>query len=116
MSRKGGAALQKDVPWRASSAAKPIPKIHHSPILRLPQTPYSNYALSVMKVRSNIINDYVYNSYLILWVFVFLMFVVNYGRLMVVFQCKDIVFLFVHLCICSFCSCCCGFLIRSDVN
>ncbi|KAI3472032.1 hypothetical protein Pfo_028720 [Paulownia fortunei] len=49
MSRKGGAALPKDVPWRASSAAKPIPKIHHSPVLRLPQTPYSNYALSVMK-------------------------------------------------------------------
>ncbi|KAL3825849.1 hypothetical protein ACJIZ3_021878 [Penstemon smallii] len=48
MSRKG-AALQKDVPWRASSAAKPIPKIHHSPVLRLPQNPYSDYALSVMK-------------------------------------------------------------------
>ncbi|GFQ07190.1 hypothetical protein PHJA_002863100 [Phtheirospermum japonicum] len=49
MSKKGGAALQNDVPWRASSAAKPIPKIHHSPVLRLPQTPHSNYALSVMK-------------------------------------------------------------------
>ncbi|KAL8516728.1 hypothetical protein ACS0TY_015111 [Phlomoides rotata] len=49
MSKKGGAALQKDVPWRASSAPKPIPKIHHSPILRIPQNPYSNYALSVMK-------------------------------------------------------------------
>ncbi|KAG8376616.1 hypothetical protein BUALT_Bualt09G0082000 [Buddleja alternifolia] len=51
MSRKGGgAALQNDVPWRAaSSAVKPIPKIHYSPLLRLPQTPYSNYALSVMK-------------------------------------------------------------------
>ncbi|XP_057779247.1 uncharacterized protein LOC130997832 [Salvia miltiorrhiza] len=44
-----GAALQKDVPWRASSAAKPIPKIHHAPILRLPQNPYSEFALSVMK-------------------------------------------------------------------
>ncbi|XP_047977175.1 uncharacterized protein LOC125219282 [Salvia hispanica] len=44
-----GAALQKDVPWRASTAAKPIPKIHHSPILRLPQNPYSQFALSVMK-------------------------------------------------------------------
>ncbi|KAH6762298.1 hypothetical protein C2S52_019731 [Perilla frutescens var. hirtella] len=48
MSKKG-AALPKDVPWRASSAAKPIPKIHHSPILRLPQNSYSDYALSVMK-------------------------------------------------------------------
>ncbi|KAK6147066.1 hypothetical protein DH2020_017978 [Rehmannia glutinosa] len=50
MSRKGAAALQSDVPWRASTAAKPIPKIHHSPVLRLPQTPQSNYAISVMKV------------------------------------------------------------------
>ncbi|KAL7095927.1 hypothetical protein ACP275_10G052900 [Erythranthe tilingii] len=50
MSRKGGAALQNDVPWRAaSSAVKPIPKIHHSPVLRLQQTPYSNYALFIMK-------------------------------------------------------------------
>ncbi|EEF42876.1 uncharacterized protein LOC8283978 [Ricinus communis] len=51
-SKKGGgggaATLQKDVPWRASSS-KPLPKIHHSPILRVPNTPYSNYALSVMK-------------------------------------------------------------------
>ncbi|CAI9760661.1 unnamed protein product [Fraxinus pennsylvanica] len=49
MSRKGGASLQIDVPWRASSGSKPIPKIHLSPILRLPQTPLSEYALSVMK-------------------------------------------------------------------
>ncbi|KAJ9184347.1 hypothetical protein P3X46_004079 [Hevea brasiliensis] len=48
MSKKGGAALQKDAPWRASSS-KPIPKIHHSPVLRVSQTPYSIYALSVMK-------------------------------------------------------------------
>lgn len=52
---KGGAAaaanLQKDVPWRATgTASPPIPKIHHSPIIRLPQTPFSNHALSVMKV------------------------------------------------------------------
>lgn len=54
MSRKGGAAssLQKDAPWRAASSAKPIPKIHHSPVLRVPQSPASNYALSVMKVNS----------------------------------------------------------------
>ncbi|XP_031396692.1 uncharacterized protein LOC116207748 isoform X2 [Punica granatum] len=47
MSKKG-AALPKDVPWRAAST-KPIPKIHHGPVLRISQTPYSNYALSVMK-------------------------------------------------------------------
>lgn len=47
----GAAALQKDVPWRASSGAKPIPKIHYSPILRIPQNPLSDYALSIMKVR-----------------------------------------------------------------
>ncbi|KAL3753993.1 hypothetical protein ACJRO7_001268 [Eucalyptus globulus] len=44
MSRKG-ASLQKDVPWRASSG-KPIPKIHHNPVLSVSQTPYSNYAIS----------------------------------------------------------------------
>ncbi|PIN10302.1 hypothetical protein CDL12_17114 [Handroanthus impetiginosus] len=49
MSKKGAAALERDVPWRASTAPRPIPKIHHSPVLRIPQTPYSNYALSVMK-------------------------------------------------------------------
>lgn len=47
----GAASLQKDVPWRASSGAKPIPKIHYSPILRIPQNPHSDYALSIMKVR-----------------------------------------------------------------
>uniref|UniRef100_M1CQR9 Uncharacterized protein n=1 Tax=Solanum tuberosum TaxID=4113 RepID=M1CQR9_SOLTU len=46
----GAAALQKDVPWRASSGAKPIPKIHYSPVLRIPQNPLSDYALSIMKV------------------------------------------------------------------
>ncbi|CDP15284.1 unnamed protein product [Coffea canephora] len=55
MSKKGGAVLQKDVPWRASSpAAKPLPKIHQSPLLRLPQTPYSDYALSLMKHQNPI--------------------------------------------------------------
>ncbi|KAE8719008.1 transcription factor MYB48-like isoform X1 [Hibiscus syriacus] len=48
MPKKGGAALQKDAPWRVS-AEKSIPKIHHSPVLRFPQTPHSNYALAVMK-------------------------------------------------------------------
>lgn len=45
----GAASLQKDVPWRAASGAKPIPKIHYSPILRIPQNPHSDYALSLMK-------------------------------------------------------------------
>ncbi|KAL8152857.1 hypothetical protein V2J09_010617 [Rumex salicifolius] len=50
MSKKGATALQKDAPWRASSpGAKPIPKIHLSPVLRTPQTPYSSFAVSVMK-------------------------------------------------------------------
>ncbi|KAL5538409.1 hypothetical protein UlMin_044128 [Ulmus minor] len=49
MSRKGGSAtLQKDAPWRASSV-KPIPKIHHSPIVRVPNNPTSAYALSIIK-------------------------------------------------------------------
>ncbi|KAB5552358.1 hypothetical protein DKX38_009669 [Salix brachista] len=50
MSKKGGTTpgLQKDVPWRVSTS-KPIPKIHHSPILRVSQNPFSDYALSVMK-------------------------------------------------------------------
>ncbi|KAJ9181522.1 hypothetical protein P3X46_009645 [Hevea brasiliensis] len=48
MSKKGGAALQKDVPWRVFSS-KPLPKIHHSPVLRVSQTPFSTYALSIMK-------------------------------------------------------------------
>jgi len=51
MSKKGGAALQKDAPWRANgSAVKPIPKIHHSPVLRVPQSPFSDYAIYVMRV------------------------------------------------------------------
>ncbi|XAR69660.1 hypothetical protein NMG60_11001348 [Bertholletia excelsa] len=50
MSKRGGAiGLQKDVPWRASPSGRPVPKIHLSPVLRLSQTPYSNYAVSVMK-------------------------------------------------------------------
>ncbi|KAE8720334.1 transcription factor MYB48-like isoform X1 [Hibiscus syriacus] len=48
MPKKGGASLQKEAPWRVSSA-KSIPKIHRSPLLRFPQTPHSNYALFVMK-------------------------------------------------------------------
>ncbi|KAL9331999.1 hypothetical protein ACSQ67_001609 [Phaseolus vulgaris] len=47
MSKKGGsgASFQKDVPWRASSSTvKPIPKIHHSPLLRVSQTPVTDYA------------------------------------------------------------------------
>ncbi|KAL9399064.1 hypothetical protein Peur_008025 [Populus x canadensis] len=50
MSKRGGTTpgLQKDVPWRVSTS-KPIPKIHHSPILRVSQNPFSDYAVSVMK-------------------------------------------------------------------
>ncbi|XP_065856304.1 uncharacterized protein [Euphorbia lathyris] len=49
MAKKGGSTqLQKDVPWRASSS-KPLPKIHHSPILRVSNSPNSTYAFSVMK-------------------------------------------------------------------
>ncbi|GAV81129.1 hypothetical protein CFOL_v3_24588 [Cephalotus follicularis] len=49
MSKKGATTtLQKDAPWRVSST-KPIPKIHHSPLLRISQTPHCIYALSVMK-------------------------------------------------------------------
>ncbi|KAK4759558.1 hypothetical protein SAY87_022689 [Trapa incisa] len=51
MSKKG-TALQKDVPWRASST-KPIPRIHQSPVLRVSQTSHSNYALSIMKAISS---------------------------------------------------------------
>ncbi|KAK1561848.1 hypothetical protein Q3G72_001815 [Acer saccharum] len=44
----GGGALQKDAPWRASST-KPIPRIHHSPLLRISNNPHSNYALNIIK-------------------------------------------------------------------
>ncbi|KAE8671650.1 bifunctional monodehydroascorbate reductase and carbonic anhydrase nectarin-3 [Hibiscus syriacus] len=48
MSKKGGASLQKDVPWRAS-AGKSIPRIHYSPVIRLRQNPNSNYGIAIMK-------------------------------------------------------------------
>lgn len=53
MLKKGGsgASLPEDVPWRASpSSVKPLPKIYHSPVLRVSQTPYSDYAISIMRV------------------------------------------------------------------
>ncbi|XP_038973234.1 uncharacterized protein LOC103712024 [Phoenix dactylifera] len=44
------ALLADDVPWRASPAgAKPVPRIHQNPVLRLPQNPNTSYALAVMK-------------------------------------------------------------------
>ncbi|VFQ75032.1 unnamed protein product [Cuscuta campestris] len=50
MSKRGsGAPLQKDAPWRAASGASSIPKIHHPPLIRIPQNAYSDYALSVVK-------------------------------------------------------------------
>ncbi|CAI0407650.1 unnamed protein product [Linum tenue] len=42
------APLQKDAPWRVTTT-KPIPRIHHSPILRVSHNPYSDYAISIMK-------------------------------------------------------------------
>ena len=56
MSKKGAAGrtpVLKDAPWRA--AGKPTPKIHHAPVLRIAQSPFSNYAISVMKASSLII-------------------------------------------------------------
>ncbi|KAJ4970831.1 hypothetical protein NE237_003930 [Protea cynaroides] len=47
--KRAAAALQKDVPWRALPSGNPLPKIHHSPVLRLSQNPDSNYALAIMK-------------------------------------------------------------------
>ncbi|KAI7725029.1 hypothetical protein M8C21_029800 [Ambrosia artemisiifolia] len=45
-----GASLQKDAPWRAASTSlKPLPKIHRSPVLSLPQNPFTDYALSLIK-------------------------------------------------------------------
>ncbi|PKU64311.1 hypothetical protein MA16_Dca005234 [Dendrobium catenatum] len=39
--------LAEDVPWRASPVGmKPVPRIHQSPVLRLPQNPNASYALS----------------------------------------------------------------------
>ncbi|KAL5070555.1 hypothetical protein RYX36_021442 [Vicia faba] len=43
-------SFQDDVPWRVSSSSlKPLPKIHHSPILRVSHTPLSDYAISIMR-------------------------------------------------------------------
>ncbi|KAJ0801255.1 hypothetical protein HanPI659440_Chr03g0115221 [Helianthus annuus] len=41
----------QDAPWRAASstATKPLPKIHLSPLLSLPQNPHTDYALSLIK-------------------------------------------------------------------
>lgn len=51
MSKKAAGVLQKDAPWRAASTGiKPIPKIHHSPLLSIPHNPYSDFALSLIKV------------------------------------------------------------------
>ncbi|KAI4364245.1 hypothetical protein MLD38_020364 [Melastoma candidum] len=46
MSRKSP-ALDKDAPWRATSA-RPLPRIHHSPILRVDGTTYSGHAITAM--------------------------------------------------------------------
>lgn len=71
MSKKGlggGAALSKDAPWRASG--KPIPKIHHAPLLRISQSPFSNYALSVMKASALILfPSSVFSHWVSVWFF-----------------------------------------------
>ncbi|MFS7937032.1 hypothetical protein Hanom_Chr05g00422771 [Helianthus anomalus] len=40
---------RQDAPWRAASSTttKSLPKIHLSPLLSLPQNPYTDYALSL---------------------------------------------------------------------
>ncbi|KAJ1698372.1 hypothetical protein LUZ63_006884 [Rhynchospora breviuscula] len=44
------ALLADDVPWRSSPGGKkPVPRIHQSPVLRVPQNPTSAYAIQVMK-------------------------------------------------------------------
>ncbi|GAB2229623.1 hypothetical protein Droror1_Dr00013870 [Drosera rotundifolia] len=54
MSTKGAISLQQDVPWRANPSSRPIPKIHLSPVLGVPQNPHSNYALSIIKDKDPI--------------------------------------------------------------
>ncbi|KAJ6810438.1 uncharacterized protein M6B38_156915 [Iris pallida] len=51
MSSSKKVMLAEDVPWRAlPKGKKPVPRIHQSPVLRLPQdNPASAYALAVMK-------------------------------------------------------------------
>ncbi|GAB2235796.1 hypothetical protein Droror1_Dr00026237 [Drosera rotundifolia] len=49
MTTEGAITLQRDVPWRETSGVRPIPKIHLSPALRVPQNPHSDYALSIIK-------------------------------------------------------------------
>ncbi|KAG9456808.1 hypothetical protein H6P81_001316 [Aristolochia fimbriata] len=43
----GKKALSQDVPWRASTTR--VPRIHQSPVLKLPQNPASEYGLAIMK-------------------------------------------------------------------
>ncbi|XP_052152497.1 uncharacterized protein LOC127770721 [Oryza glaberrima] len=42
-----------DAPWRATATGaagiRPVPRIHHAPVLRVAQDDYSAYALAVMK-------------------------------------------------------------------
>lgn len=42
-------ALPQDVPWRAAGSNS-IPRIHHSPLLKLPLNPTSRYGIAVMRV------------------------------------------------------------------
>ncbi|KAK9124134.1 hypothetical protein Sjap_013736 [Stephania japonica] len=42
-------SLQSEAPWRASPTGKPVPKIHQSPVLRVPQNPTTAHALALIK-------------------------------------------------------------------
>ncbi|WCJ34455.1 hypothetical protein M5689_015765 [Euphorbia peplus] len=63
MVKKG--ELQKDAPWRASTS-KVLPKIHHSPLLRVSNSPNSPYGLYVMKhpnpIGSGLANEAIVES------------------------------------------------------
>lgn len=48
MSKKSEAVFQENVPWRMIED-NGIPKIHKSPLVRIRQNPYSDYALFIMK-------------------------------------------------------------------
>ncbi|OAY71528.1 hypothetical protein ACMD2_09302, partial [Ananas comosus] len=45
------ALLADDVPWRVAPGGgkKPVPRIHHGPLLRVPQNPSTSHALAVMR-------------------------------------------------------------------
>ncbi|KAK1263470.1 hypothetical protein QJS04_geneDACA009511 [Acorus gramineus] len=49
-SSKRPIVLAEDAPWRKNpSGSKPIPKIHQNPLIRVQQSPASDYGLAVMR-------------------------------------------------------------------